>query len=159
MFIRRTTVTAVSVAALVLAAGMPSFAADTHQHGASAPHKLVLDHGRKWATDAPLRKNMAEIRAALAARHAGIHEGTITADDYRALGTLVEARVARIVAECKLEPAADANLHLIVADLIAGADAMQGKSKATPASGAVQTVRALNEYGKFFNHPGWKPLG
>ena len=119
----------------------------------------MLDHGKKWATDVPLRKNMTEIRAALAASEAGIHKGTLTPDDYKALGTLVEARVATIVAECKLEPAADANLHLVVADLVASADAMQGKSKTTPGAGAVQAVRAVNEHGLYFNHPGWKPLG
>jgi hypothetical protein len=36
---------------------------------------------------------------------------------------------------------------------------MKGKSKTTLGAGAVQAVRALNEYGKYFNHPGWKPLG
>jgi hypothetical protein len=39
-----------------------------------------------------------------------------------------------------------------------GADAMQGKSKTKPAAGAVQAVRAVNQYGKYFDHPGWKPL-
>ena len=134
--------------------------ADVHKHGgASEVHKLSLDQGKKWATDEPLRKNMGDIRAALAAKEAGIHKGALTSDEYKAIGTLVEARVATIVAECKLEPAADANLHLIVADLLAGADAMQGKSKTTPAAGAGQTVRAVNQYGRFFTHPGWKPLG
>jgi hypothetical protein len=36
---------------------------------------------------------------------------------------------------------------------------MQGKSKTTPAGGAVQAARTLNRYGRYFNHPGWKPLG
>ena len=159
MKFHRTMVATALVAAFALGAGAPTFAADPHQHGAAAPTKLVLDHGKKWATDEPLRKNMAEIRGALAAKHAGIHKGTLTAGDYKALGTLVESRVATIVAECKLEPAADANLHLVVADLLAGADAMQGKSKATPAAGAAQAVRAVNDYGRYFNHPGFKPLG
>ena len=87
----------------------------------------MLDHGKKWATDEPLRKYMSEIRAALAAKQGGIHKGTLAPEDYKALGTLVEARVATIVAECKLEPAADANLHRIVAELIAGADARSVK--------------------------------
>ena len=156
---RRTLLAAALVTAFALGTGAPTFAADPHQHAAGEPSKLVLDHGKKWATDEPLRKNMSEIRAALAAKQVGIHKGTLAPEDYKALGTLVEARVATIVAECKLEPAADANLHLIVAELIAGADAMQGKTKTTPAAGAVQAVRAANQYGTYFNHPGWKPLG
>jgi len=146
-------------AAFSLAAGMPASGADPHSHPAGEPTKLVLDHGRKWTTDQPLRKNMNEIRASLAAKETGIHQDTLTPDDYKALGTLVEARVAAIVAECKLEPAADANLHLIVAELIAGADAMQGKAKTTPRDGAISAVRAVNAYGRYFDHPGWKPLG
>jgi hypothetical protein len=91
-------------------------------------------------------------------KRAAIHKGTLTPEDYKALATLVEARVANIVSECKLEPAADENLHLIVAELSAGADAMQGKAKVTPAAGAVQTVGAVNQYGRYFKHPGWKPM-
>lgn len=155
---RCTLIAAALATAVALGTGAPTFAADPHQHDAAAPSKLVLDHDKKWSTDEPLRKHMGEIRAALAAKQQGIHKGTLTPEDYKALGTLVEARVAAIVAECKLAPAADANLHLIVAELVAGADAMQGKSKVKPVAGAVQAVRAVNQYGKYFDHPGWKPL-
>ena len=78
----------------------PAFAApatDAHQHAAATPTKLMLDHGKKWATDEPLRRNMSEIRAALAAKATAIHHGTLTADDYKALGSLVETHVANIV--------------------------------------------------------------
>ena len=150
--------TAVIASAFAFGAGTPATAADPHQHGAVAPTKLTLDHGRKWETDEPLRTNMTAIRAALTASSEGIHTGTLTAADYRALGATVEARVATIVAECKLEPAADASLHVVMAELIAGADAMQGKSTTKPAAGAVQTVQAVNRYGQYFDHPGWKPL-
>ena len=40
----------------------------------------------------------------------------------------------------------------------AGTDATQGKSKATPIAGAVQIALAMNERGRYFNHPGRKPL-
>lgn len=150
---------AAALAAVVaFGAVAPALAADSHQHAAGAPATLSLDHGKKWATDAPLRKSMLEIRTALAAKQEGIHKGTLPPSDYKALGTAIEAQVATIVAECKLEPAADANLHVIVAELIAGADAMQGKSTTQPAKGAVQAVQAVNRYGEYFDHPGWKAL-
>jgi hypothetical protein len=145
-------------AALAFGAVAPALAADSHAHAASEPAALTLDHGKKWATDAPLRKSMLEIRTALAARQEAIHKGTLTPADYRGLGAAIEAQVATIVAECKLEPAADANLHVIVAELVAGADAMQGKSTTRPAKGAVQAVQAVNRYGEYFDHPGWKAL-
>jgi hypothetical protein len=145
------------VAGVALAASAAPPAADPHQH-AAAPAKLTLDHGKRWATDPPLREGMSAIRSALAPKLAAVHKGTLTAAEYRSLGATVESQVAEIVAKCKLEPAADANLHLIVADLVAGADAMQGKSPRTPAAGAQQVARALDQYGRYFDHPGWKPL-
>ena len=151
-------VASVFVAAFSFAATGHSMAADSHQHATGEPTKLVLDHGKKWPTDEPLRKGMTEVREALAAKHEAIHTGKLAPADYKALGATVETQVASIVAQCKLEPAADANLHLIIAELLAGADAMQGKSKTTPAAGAAQVVRAVNQYGRYFNHPGWKPL-
>lgn len=154
----RNLLAAALVAALTLGSGFSAFAADSHQHASGEPAKLALDHGKKWATDAPLRKAMGELRTALAAKQGSIHKGTLTPADYKMLGTTIEAKVATIVAECKLEPAADANLHIIVAELIAGADAMQGKSKIAPAAGAVLAVRTANHYGEFFDHPGWKAL-
>lgn len=158
MRLHRNLIAATLAAAFMFGVNVLARAADVHQHGAGRATALKLDHGKKWATDEPLRRNMAEIRAALSAKHAGIHRGTLAIAEYQALGTLVETRVASIVAECKLQPAADANLHLVVARLVAGADALQGKSTLTPAKGAVEIVKAVNEYGRFFNHPGWKPL-
>jgi hypothetical protein len=74
---RRTLLAAALVTAFALGIGAPTLAADPHQHAAGEPSKLLLDHGKKWATDEPLRKNMSEIRAALAAKQAGIHNGTL----------------------------------------------------------------------------------
>ena len=50
-------------------------------------------------------------------------------------------------------------LHLIVADLVAGADVMQGKVAGQPADGARQVVSAATAYGRYFDDAGWKPLG
>lgn len=149
------------IATIALAAASfhaPALAADAHSHGAAEPHQLTLDHGKKWATDAPLREGMNDIRAALAARSTGIHRDKLSPEEYATLGGLVESRVGRIVAECKLEPAADANLHVVVAQLVAAADAMKDGAGAARRNGALQAIRAVNEYGRYFTHPGWKPL-
>lgn len=159
------TMNKVLIAALLaasLGAGVPALAADSHSHDSqsqAAPHKLSLDHGKKWATDEPLRKGMGDIRGALAAKVDAIHKGKLSAAEYKALGATVEKNVGDIVANCKLPPEADANLHIVVAELVAAADAMQGKSDVKPAMGAERAVRATNEYAKYFNHPGFKPLG
>jgi hypothetical protein len=152
----------VSIAvAAALALSTSAIAATPHSHAghASAPAKLALDHGRKWATDEPLRQGMNEIRALVAAKLEAIHTGKMSAGDYTALGAAVEQKVGTIVATCKLPPEADAMLHLIVADMLAGTEAMQGKSKDKPLAGAHKVVTAANNYGRYFDHPGWKPLG
>jgi hypothetical protein len=150
---------ALAAAFLVLGASQSVLAADAHSHAAGAPAKLALDHGKKWATDAPLRQRMGEIRALMAAQIEPIHTGKLPSGEYAALGAAVEGKVAAIVAECKLPPEADAMLHLIVADLVAGADVMQGKAAGKPADGARKVVAAANAYGRYFDDTGWKPLG
>ena len=144
----------IAIAALAVAGAL--HAVETHEHPVGG--KLALNAGKKWATDEPLRRGMDTIRADLAPRLAGIHKGKLSADEYRALGGDIEKQVGTIVAECKLEPKADAMLHLIIADLAAGSDAMQGKGKVAAADGARQAVHAVNAYGQYFDHPGWKPL-
>jgi len=151
--------TTLVAAALAIGAGHPALAADTHAHAAGAPAELALDHGRRWATDEPLRRHMGDLHGLLATKIESIHADRLPPADYQALGAAVEQKVAAIVAECKLPPEADAMLHLIVADLVAGADIMQGKTSGKPADGAHKVVEAANAYGRYFAHPGWNPLG
>lgn len=150
---------AIAFAAAFLAAG-PVVAADAHHHDDHAAHgaKLQLDNGRKWPSDEPLRKSMTGLRSAFAGKIHAIHTGKLPAEGYRELGGRVDSAVAGIVAECKLEPKADAMLHIVVADLIAGADIMQGRAAGKPMAGAHKAVTALNAYGRHFDHPDWKPL-
>ena len=156
-----TALAAALTSAALLSLPAPASAADEHKHeqGAAATHTLTLNQGKKWTTDEPLRNGMTEIRRLLAAQDEAIHKGKLKPADYAALGAKIEGEVGTIVATCKLEPAADANLHLVLEDLIEGADAMQGKVKGrTPRQGAGKVVAALNEYGRYFDHPGWKRL-
>jgi len=138
------------------AVGMTEHHAAGHAH--EAPARLELDQGKPGSTAAPLRKGMDALRAAFAARLAAIHAGTLPPGDYAALGATIEAEVATIVAECQLEPKADAVLHVIVAELLAAADILQGRAPGTPAAGAHRAVTALNDYGRTFDHPQWQPL-
>jgi hypothetical protein len=87
---------------------------------------------------------------------AALHKGTAKAEAYAELGGRIEREVGRIVAECKLTPQADEQLHLVIADIVAGADAMKGaKLSAEGRGGLVKVAGALRNYGKFFDHPGW----
>jgi hypothetical protein len=130
----------------------------THQHEQGVRvHGLKLNAGQKWATDEPLRQGMSRIKDALEPRLPAVHGGKLSAAQYDALGKEIDAQLAYVVQNCKLEPQADAVLHVILADLIAGNDALQGKNKKLKRSaGVVKVVQSLENYGKYFDHPGWR---
>ncbi len=170
---RLTTLASLATLAVAATFGGPAAAAtDAHRHeapkpaahghaghAAAAPHQLGLNQGRKWATDAPLRAGMQRIRQLVEPGIAAAHAGRLGAPQYAELAHQVEAAVGDIVAQCKLEPQADAMLHLVVADLGAGIEAMAGKqARVEPQQGLVQVATALNAYGRHFQHPGFKPL-
>lgn len=148
--------------AVMLAAvlGSPAQAAGGHDHAAEGAQRLQLDHGKRWATDPALRDGMSRLRALLAPRLDDAHGGRLDAAAYARLASDTEAEVARIVAECKLSPQADAMLHLVIADLGAGADIMAGRGPqgTPPEAGLAQAVQAVNGYARHFAHPGFKAI-
>lgn len=122
-----------------------------HEHGGHQV-KPALNDGAKWATDEPLRKGMARIRSDMEASLHDIHEGKMKAAGYNALADKVSAQIAGIVAECKLEPKADAQLHIVIAQMLEGVEAMQGKQKKIKRqAGAVTVFMALEQYGAYFD--------
>jgi len=151
---------AVAAAAMAAALSVPAFAQTAaHDHSAAMPHKLTLNEGHKWATDEPLRAGMGRIRGLVEPQLGAAHAGKLTPVQYRELAAQVETEVGGIVANCKLEPKADAMLHLVIADIGAGTDTMAGKdAKARPALGLVKVAQAVNQYGSHFDHPGFKPI-
>lgn len=161
---KRNILTALTV--ISLAAAGPALAANNaaHDHGDAhandgATTTLELNAGKKWETDATLRKAMGDIRQTITASLHAIHENRLPAKGYGTLARKVEGAVGEIVANCKLEPKADAQLHLIVADLLAGAEQMAGKAKqAKRQDGAVKVIGALEKYGTYFDDPGFQPI-
>ena len=151
---------ALALAVALAFAGPAAYGQAAHDHGHAAGEvKLVLNQGQKWTTDAPLRQGMENIRGALAKEVKVIHANKATPKQYEALAAKVSGEVAAIVQNCKLEPAADEQLHLVIAELMAGAEAMEGKVKGeTRRAGAERVAKALNAYGEHFDHAGWKRL-
>jgi hypothetical protein len=159
-FVRNLFIGTAAAVMLVAAPLGPALAqATAHGHDAGTTHKLTLDQGRKWATDEPLRAGMGRIRGLVEPQLGAAHAGKLTPARYRELATKVETEVGGIVANCKLEPKADAALHMVIADIFAGTDTMAGKdAQASPALGLVKVAQAVNEYGSHFDHPGFKPI-
>lgn len=132
---------------------------DDHQHHAQAPAKLTLDAGRKWGTDAPLRQAMGTIRGAMETALKPIHDGKFSAAQFGALAKKLNGEVGYAISNCKLDAKADAQLHLIIADLLRGVEIMEGRAKGKPRrEGALTVLAALENYGNYFDDPGWKSL-
>lgn len=139
-------------------AGTAAYAAE-HVHGhehADTAQMLVLDNGEKWATDQALRDSMTRIRASIDLNLQAIHDAKQAAP-YEALGREIETQIANIVQNCKLEPAADEVLHAILAELIQGNDALQGKDPQTARiDGVKRVMHSLALYAEYFEHPGFE---
>ena len=151
--------TALALITVLLAAPVAVMAQEDHAHShtqsGAAIANLALDGDHKWATDAPLRSGMAAIRKAFDADHPAIHKGIESDAQYTTLADHIEAEVQKIVATCHLPPAADGNLHLVIADLLQGAAAMRGQATgASRHDGAARVHGALMAYAKYFDDPG-----
>ncbi|MBI5260349.1 MAG: hypothetical protein HY852_00855 [Bradyrhizobium sp.] len=146
-----------AIVALGLAVGPPALAAEPHAHGgAAATVQLRLDHGKKWQTDDVLRRGMSEIRTAVAQSLTPIHKKTFTPAQYDALAGRIQTQIDDVVGNCKLPEEADQQLHIVLEQIIDGVAAMKGATGRD--KGAVKIVRALAQYGKYFDHAGWRPL-
>ncbi len=145
--------------ALLSAGAQPALAQHHHHaHEETAPAPLTLNNGQKWATDDSLRLGMSHIRDALTAELPAIHAGKATAKQYRTLAQKTNKQIEFMVQNCKLNPEADAMLHVLLAEIIAGADAMQMKNISDARNGAVKIVLALDNYATYFDHPGWQGI-
>lgn len=148
----------VSVAFLMSGVTQAAGSASEHQHhshASSAPQTLQLNAGSKWKTDATLRQVMNDINQAMTKALPRIHRNEFSNEGYQALARTIGQEVAHAVEHCKLEPKADGMLHLLIAELMGGAEAMEGKTTASRKAGAVRVREALRTYGKYFQHPGW----
>jgi hypothetical protein len=130
-----------------------------HSHEAGAAAQLSLNNGQRWATDAALRQGMSNIRDALESQLRSLRASTLTDADYDRLAEAINVDVAYMVKNCKLDEQTDAMLHLVIADILTGTDAMQGKEKELGRrDGAFKIVAALDNYARYFDHPGWRAL-
>ena len=149
---------AITIAAvpLLLFAAMSAplaHAREGHEHHAHAAASQEVPT-KRHATDAPLRKGMAQIRTAVDAL--GHYErGHMGVQQVVTFATTIQEQIAYLVANCKLEPQADAALHGIIAKLGAGAQAL----KNDPADlAAIPPMReALADYRRSFDDPAFEP--
>jgi hypothetical protein len=146
------------LAAMLLVAPLSSFAQHEHEHEEADAGALAPDHGAKWATDAPLRSGMEQIRKLIAAPQATVAAGgSLSAADAQQLGVSVRHQVDELIRNCKLDPEADAALHVLIADMLQGAAELAGEP---PSAGGLARIRnAVDQYPRYFSHPGWEAGG
>lgn len=138
----------------LLAVAWPGHASP-HDHGheggeAAAAGHVVATPAQRWTTDAPLRAGMRDIRNVVEALGHYEH-GHIGEDQAVLLARQVQGHIGGIVANCRLEPEADAALHVVLAGLAQGANAL-ANDPADP--GAIQSMRqALADYARLFDDP------
>lgn len=121
-------------------------------------HEVVvpqLNDGRRWRTDAPLREGMERIREAVTAADASARRaGGMDAEAARSLAAAVDETIAYMISNCRLEPAADANLHMLLARLSFGAAAIRANPRST--TGLPSLLDVLEVYPRYFEHAGWQ---
>ncbi|WP_150304922.1 hypothetical protein [Pseudomonas saliphila] len=130
-----------------------------HQQQGADANALHLDNGSQWKSDAPLRKAMAMLRSDLHPLMPVIHQDELAVDQYEKLADSVNTQVNYMIDHCELEGEADAQLHLIIADLMASANAMQGEAEnQARRDGAIRMVGALNNYATYFDDESFEAL-
>lgn len=143
----------VTIAAVLLLAGMAApiaHAQDGHHHHAPADQSAQETVAGRFQTDAPLRKGMGEIRKAVDAlgHYERGHMGSEQAVEFA--GT-IQQQVDYLIANCKLDPKADAALHVIIARLTSSAQALQSDPKDLT---SIPPMReALQQYVMQFDDP------
>lgn len=160
MVIQNKKIIAILSAVALLSMGAKGALAEQHNHAhahhATESPQLALNNGSKWETDGNLRQGMSRIRDALSAELHAIHTGKATTEQYQALARKTNDQIAFMVKNCKLDQKTDETLHVVLADIIAGADAMAGKDSVEARKGAEKIAEALGNYGTYFSHPGWR---
>ncbi|MBI2381314.1 MAG: DnrO protein [Gammaproteobacteria bacterium] len=130
----------IAPAALAAAAG----GHEHHHHPAAATETAAP--ATRWPVDAALRQGMDGMRSAHEQARA---RKPMTADAARATLRAVQDQVSFMVKNCKLEPAADAALHGVLGELMAGAATLERE----PEQGLARMERALAYYARRFAHP------
>jgi hypothetical protein len=131
-----------------------------HQHSHAADEHtasgLSLDQGKKWETDAALRRGMKSINDAAMEAVPAYHHDELTKADAEKLAKHIDQQVSYLVANCTLEPGADATLHVLIGDLLTAA-ARMSNDPLSP-QGLPNIVKALQQYPDYFDHQGWHKM-
>jgi hypothetical protein len=117
-------------------------------HGDTAP-----SDGEPWPTDEALRTGISRIETAL--QQTTTAERLRQSESARELARTVEENVAYIIEHCKLPPAPDSALHVLLVRMIAAAN--QLKHDASRDAAVAQLASVLRDYHHSFDHSSGTP--
>lgn len=127
-----------------------------HGHNELAGSALKLNQGNKWQTDAALRQGMQNIYDSVMNAANAFHHASLTQSEAKKLAAQINGQVEYLVANCQLEPQADAVLHVLIGELLTGAEELSKEPLSN--QGLPQIVKVLQRYPDYFDHPGWKAV-
>lgn len=140
--------------ALAVTAGTVQATGHSHGHPPHGGHAALLaPDGQKWPTDASLRDGMARIQNAVQHAQANNSAAPLGATEALQLRNATHAAIAYMVDNCALPAQADAALHLLLAELIKGTDALAHVE--LYGAGLDYIATALQRYGEAFDDPDW----
>jgi hypothetical protein len=128
----------------------------SHEHSPHTTIQLAPIPDTLWETDAPLREGMQRINSETAQPWLAYQQHGLTTDIANALAKSIEDDVAFMITNCKLDPEADAALHGLLTELLAGAAEIKLDPHAV--EGMPRITHALEEYPRYFLHPDWSPI-
>ncbi len=123
-----------------------------HDHADAATAVELPAPGKLWAVDAPLQSGMKRIRGAVTTLAHREH-GHLDRAQVLAQAAIVDSEIRAMIANCKLEPKADAALHGIIGRLLAAAQQLKNKPEAVTPIAVMRA--ALEDYPRLFDDPSW----
>ncbi|WP_313222377.1 DnrO protein [Stutzerimonas nitrititolerans] len=128
-----------------------------HSHGQHAHGEQVsisAPDGQRWATDPSLREGMSRIQDAVQQALPSAPQAPLGAAEAAQLRDTSNDAIAYMVDNCELPAEADAALHLLLAELIEGANALSQAERRE--AGLEHIVTALQHYAETFDEPLWR---
>lgn len=135
-----------------------SFAQDHSQHHKKekAHHDktmaLTLNNGKKWEVDQVMKENMEAIHTEYEKTHALHKKKKAAAADYETLSTTITQSAEKIAANCKMEKKMDDTFHVLLGDMMSGAEELKDQAKSNKTKAMEKIHHSLHNYKKYFNH-------
>ncbi|MFV0456397.1 MAG: DnrO protein [Pseudomonas sp.] len=141
--------------ALAVTSGTVQATEHSHGHHAHGEQTSIsAPDGQRWATDASLREGMSRIQDAVQQTLPDAPQAPLDAAEAARLQQATHDAIAYMVDHCDLPADADAALHLLLAELIEGANALSQTERQE--AGLEHIVTALQRYAKTFDEPLWR---